>query len=227
MVFWKKKDKKPKKDMNPQEVHNNRIEIEDMLEQGFRCSEIAEELGIEADFVYRVKTNMRARQIKANARAKEIKQDNKDDVAEIKKEMALLELEMKKRDLEWEKEDREKEREDDLKEDLKEVAGDDMPWWAPLVMGFVNKNKNPQIPAACSTTPTPQTVSEAKPQPAALSEDEQITNIMRLIPEDQIKKIKNGSYSYGQCIAYAKLNGIPEDQADKVYNKIIESEKDD
>lgn len=110
----------PFKSKNKAEKQNKniRIDIEDLSEQGFTCSEIAEELGVTQEEVYRVKQAKGRRDARMSGRNPE----SEDRISKLKEELAAVELQDKIDEAKHKSFIREEERREYLEENIEEVG---------------------------------------------------------------------------------------------------------
>jgi hypothetical protein len=198
-LFWKKKEAKKQ---SPQEKSEEsiRIDAEDMIDQNFSCAEIASELGIEQERVYRIKEAKKRRDARMNLKGDQ--QESGDPIKEMNVEIKKLELEQKKQELQWALEDRQRERQDDLREAMNpgteegssdpgnnfmNVAG------MALLSRLLPGQQQPQNPPSYTTVPQAQASTPASEQaphaePVGTLSEEQVQQYASMIKTSIPKK---------------------------------------
>lgn len=105
--FWQKKDeKKEKKDSSTKENKENddklvRIDVEDLLDQGYSCEEVAEDLGIAKEKVYRIKEARKRREERLRKPTEQTTTAEEDPLKALNIEIKKAELQSKLRDQQW------------------------------------------------------------------------------------------------------------------------------
>jgi len=153
--FGKKKIEKSDK--------SKRIDVEDLIEQGYACREIEEELGVSKEEVYRIKEAKKRRE----GRMIE-EDDNGGDSAPMnyKQELARLQFEQARQQMQWDIEDRRRERQMEMREmfgfDGDEEGGSNIE--DTLLAGVLSKVMGGNTNQLTHPSP-PMTVSPSSPVP--------------------------------------------------------------
>jgi len=238
MKFWNNTDKKD--DKSP--PTNVRIDTEDMIEQNYTCKEIAEELGISEEQVYRIKNAKKRREHKIPASRPD--EDGDTELKKLQIEIKKQELEQKKLQIQWDAEDRKTERLIKLKTLLGEYGDFDGEEGGGVIekaitalasAWFAHQQTN-LAPGAdkgvSSTTPQPSSAPGVSlpapgvslPAPAPHS-DGFIDRAIESIPDDVYFRIRDGKITHDQVIQYATGQlGVNAQEAEEAYKKIMEAQ---
>lgn len=135
---------------------NNRIEIEDLVDQGYTCKEIAEELGITEQEVYRIKNARYRRQARIQGKT-EADSDRQDRISQLKEELAAVELQDRIDEAKHRAFLRQQERSDMMADDVEDAAesAQENPesLLQTLLVSVLMKNKQSQDPVAATNSP--------------------------------------------------------------------------
>lgn len=225
MAFWAKNKQKDDKNTPT----NIRIDVEDMTEQNYTCKEIAEELGITEEQVYRIKNAKRRRESKFHA--PEATGEN-EELKRLQIEIKKQELEQKKLQIQWDAEDRKTERIIKLKTLLGEYSDEDINLedrgdgvieraiTALASAWFAQQQANNGTGAGVA----PQQ-SAPVPIPTIEAPRDKIDKAIDAIPDDLYELIKTGKTSKEQVMAYATAKlGFSSDEAEEGYKRIMEAD---
>lgn len=188
--FGFKSDRKPINNSGKKQENESslRIDVEDLTDQGFTCEEIAQELGVDKERVYRIREARKRRDLRAQGRATdETPSAPTDPIKEMRIELEKLKLEREKIELQAaidrrkrEIEEEDADEDDILEEVVKEVQPEDkfLQMAVPVFMQFMAGG---QKPAALTVTPppntnTPQQANDSSEMTAAALPPPQLTD---------------------------------------------------
>lgn len=199
----------------PEKAINNRIEVEDLLEQNFTCGEVAEELGVSVEEVYRIKNAKYRREQRLKGKTfNEAGEVEKNPIEELKLELTKVELQDKIDEAKHKAQMREIERQDAMSEDYDDVSGDDPDKLIQTLL--LNTMLKRQQPAQDNPT-FPLPLPTNAPQPTA-----GVSNQPPKLPTfDEIKKgIDMGLISEERVAQELAPFKVPKDKVTKLYDFI-------
>lgn len=213
--------KKPKLSVNSD--MNLKIEVEDLLDQNFTCSQISNELGIERETVYRIKEARRKRYQLLEGKEEEIKTEN--PVIRAKQELEAMRLEIEKDKLEFEREKLRAEREEYFEDPMEGAIEEAKEHMSPteqmllaLASGFLKQPQQqpqPQQTLKAYEEPKPQVIEQPKSD---------VDSLLANIPKGVKENIRKGIYSKEFCWNYIKEKGISEDVFEEGYARLMKGE---
>ena len=199
--FWDKKRvlKEAPTDKGEDSV---RIDAEDMIDQNYSCEEIAAELNITKEKVYRIKEAKKRREARLQRPGIQTQLTQDDPIQQMNVEIKRIELEMKKNELEWKMKQQQRQQAEEFNDmfgaaEEHEVEAEETPednFLKVLVPVLANKflggNQQHSIPVMTSqpipegnATPTAQENQHTQAQPSevgSLTDAEAIDTASRL-----------------------------------------------
>lgn len=140
-----------------------RIEVEDLLDQNYKCQEIAEETGLSEKQVYRIKVAKQRREARMGGKSRGYDGDDESSISALKKQLLEVELKGKIAQAAHEEHLRQLDREDELggPEEFIESAQDGPDaLLGTLLKTVITKQAMSTAPVQHSITPTAAAVSE-------------------------------------------------------------------
>lgn len=202
--FAGKKKKKERK--------NVRIDVEDLIEQGMTCEEIAEELDIDKQRVYRIKEAMKRREKTLDKK----ESSDPDEITSLKIQIEKARLQRELDEAEYRAEIRQQKRDEDLygPEELEELADDPDQL---MKMWFYNQMmRNPTIPNQAVQQPKSADPTDTPSQQENSSE---IANLQANVPK-LIHAVKAGFLKEEIFVEKARSFQLSDKQAKELYKFI-------
>jgi predicted transcriptional regulator len=218
-------------------VKNIRIDAEDLIEQNYTCAEIAEELGITQEEVYRIKQAKGRRDARMSGKSEQ-DTEREDKIATLKEELAAVELQDKIDEAKHKAFLRQQERDDIEQENASETIEEasESPdkllqtLFASIALkqlqGQQAQNLNNPIPtqaAAVSQTAAVLSGNESRKSPteSALSNDSPRPPLSAAVNFQQIEAgIKTGLLSEERFLKETETLGLQSEKAKKLYEFI-------
>lgn len=144
-----------------------RIEAEDLLDQNYKCSEVAEETGLTEQQVYRIKKAKQRREMRMGGKSRVDDGDDENSISKLKRDILEVELRGKKAQLEHEERLRQMDREDELggPEEFIESAQDGPDALLGTLLKTVISKQQPMIsPPAQQPVMAPNAAEACSPQ---------------------------------------------------------------
>jgi len=208
--MWNPFKKKAKETEEP----HIRIEVEDLIDQGWKCREIAAELGISEDKVYTIKEARRRRNLAAATKSE--RQDT-DRISELREELQVVELNDRIDQAKHKAFLRQREREEYETEDAEELiedANNPDKLIQTLLLNAALKHQNP------GATPGVQQPLGNIPQPPRLNVED--TPPSGLDFNRVEKAVKLGLVSEEKFVQEAAALNLTPEKAAKLYKFIKE-----
>lgn len=190
--------------------------IEEMNEDGLTLQQIADDMNVDVTTIHRYLKRREKKDVESDLEIEKSRMK----IALMKKEYELREkeVELKQREIEAE-----------LAEYDEESLTDDIPvWLQPMITPIMQRMFQPQIPVP-STPALPPEQTTLKPQENDLKRDdvllsdEQIADVIRKIPANVIKQVKNGKVTYAD--AWGQVSALYPQVKEKQFKQIWEKLK--
>lgn len=189
-----------------------RIDIEDLLEQGYTCKEVAEELGITQEEVYRVKSARLRREWRGKTGIERKPVEENDKISQLKEELVSVELQDRIDEAKHKAFLRQREREEFEREDTEELIEEESPdkLLNTLFLNILMKQHGGN------------TVSTVVPAPLPPQHQEKVFSIPSPVVDFQKIKagIKGGFVTKEKFIEEMSKTGFSDEDSDKIYDFI-------
>lgn len=195
----------------------SRIEAEDMIDNGYTCKEIAQELGTSEETIYRIKQAKTRRAARMGGRQPNGELEA-DDVQLMRREIEKAKLQDQLEEIQHRNYLRQMERQELEAEDLpdlQEAAQNPEALLTTLLMqGLLKNNANAGSSAGVMAAPNAVTYPATPPAetPANASNTMDIQKL--------VSAIKSGVVTEEQAVSFASKYGLTEEQTKKLYDFI-------
>jgi predicted transcriptional regulator len=216
-------------------VKNIRIDAEDLIEQNYTCAEIAEELGITQEEVYRIKQAKGRRDARMSGKSEQ-DTEREDKIATLKEELAAVELQDKIDEAKHKAFLRQQERDDIEQENASETIEEasESPdkllqtLFASIALKQLQGQQAQNLNTLNSTPSVTQTAavlsgneSSKSPTESALSNDSPRPPLSAAVNFQQIEVgIKTGLLSEERFLKETETLGLQSEKAKKLYEFI-------
>lgn len=197
----------------------SRIEAEDMIDQGFACKEIAEELGCTEQEVYRIKEAKKRRE--ARLQNKNTEQDDTDEVTNMRKEIEKAKLQDTLAEIEHRNMLRQREREELEAADQEELIEEAQDNPDTALFSLLSKvlSKKPDIPIVAQTSAQPIQTAEQELPSDTINQTKIVdySSNLEQIPK-LISAVKSGLVSETVFVQKAQEFKLTAPQAEKLFD---------